>query len=488
MSEHEEKTVKIPLVTFKELQDEGIKKKVDAGSDLIMEMSDAELNEKSLQPLFRTTKAWFIFTLSLAMFVAWAVACWGYQIWTGMGVTNLNHPVFWGMYIATFVFWVGVSHSGTMVSSILRLVGATWRRPILRGAEAMTTFSLLVAGMFPLIHVGRIWRIYYMFPLPNQRELWPNLRSPLAWDMTAITVYLTASSIFLLVGLLPDIALARDLCPKDNWRRLYLRVCALGWRGTHRQWMVYERVSIYLAIFVLLIAPSVHTIVSWDFAMSITPVWHTTIFGPYFVVGAIYSGVAGVITLMILLRWVFKLDDIIKLIHLTNLSKMLLLMSIIWTYFYFTDYLVTWYGNNPVEMAVWDWQGSRFGVHLFIMLGCSVVTIGGLSWHAVRTSPGALLFITIWVNIAMYLERYLIVVPILSHRDNPFTWTDYTPSFVETSIAVGAAAYFFMLYAVFIKLMPIVTIADVKEGKVITGDVNIGNRNVRAYGKPELHI
>ena len=485
MGSHSDKHI---LTTkFQTLHDDAKANGINAGSDVDIHMSDETLNEKSLRPLFRTTKAWFIYTLALSSLVAWAVACWGYQIWVGMGVTNLKHPVFWGMYIATFVFWVGVSHSGTMVSSILRLVSANWRRPILRGAEAMTTFSLLVAGMFPLIHVGRIWRVYYMFPLPNQRELWPNLRSPLAWDMTAITVYLTASSLFLFVGLLPDIAVARDLCPKGNWRELYLKILSLGWRGTHRQWMVYEKASIYLAIFVLMIAPSVHTIVSWDFAMSITPVWHTTIFGPYFVVGAIYSGVAGVITLMILLRWVFKLDDVIKVVHLTNLSKMLLLMSIIWTYFYFTDFLVTWYGNNPVEMNVWDWQTERFSLQLVVMLGCSVATIGLLSWGWVRRSPGMLLFITIWVNIAMYLERYLIVVPVLTHRDNPYTWTDYWPSFIETSIAVGAAAYFLMLYAVFIKLMPIVTIADVKEGKIITGDIAIGNTNIRAYGDPGEH-
>ncbi len=471
--------------------EDGLKRSVDAnvanGPDVDLSISEDSLNQQSLLPMFLTTKAWFIFTLSLASIVAFGAAAWGFQIITGMGVANLNHPVFWGMYIATFVFWVGVSHSGTMVSSILRLVKANWRRPILRGAEAMTTFSLLVAGMFPLIHVGRLWRVYYMFPLPNQRELWPNLRSPLAWDMTAITVYLTASSIFLYVGLLPDIALARDLCPKNHWRKIYFRVLALGWRGTHRQWLVYEKVSMLLAVFVLLIAPSVHTIVSWDFAMSITPIWHTTIFGPYFVVGAIYSGVAGVITLMILLRWVFGLDKIIKVVHLANLSKMLLLMSIIWTYFYFTDFLVAWYANNPAEQAVRSWEHHRFGVHAWLMLSCSVITICGLSWNRIRNSPVMLFGITAWVNLAMYIERYLIVVPVLSHRDNPFTWTDYTPSFVEISIACGAFAYFFLLYAVFIKLMPIVTIADVREGKVLTADMAVGNTHVRVYGNPEAH-
>jgi molybdopterin-containing oxidoreductase family membrane subunit len=345
----------------------------------------------------------------------------------------------------------------------------------------MTAFSLMVAGMFPMIHVGRVWRLYYMFPLPNQRELWPNYRSPLAWDMMAISVYLTASMIFLFTGLLPDIALARDICPKGNWRKKYLTVLSLGWRGTHRQWAVYEKASTLLAVFVLLIAPSVHTIVSWDFAMSITPGWHTTIFGPYFVVGAIYSGVAGVITLMIILRWVFGLQDIIRIMHLYNLAKLELVMAIIWSYFYFVEFMTGWYAHNPVEFRIWEYQWERFPHLLIIMLGGTAMAIVLLSFHKVRTSPLALFVITIIINIGMYMERYLIVVPVLTHRDNSFTWTDYTPSFVEVSIALAALAYFLLLYTVFAKLLPIVTVADIREGKIISGDVRIGNRQVRVH-------
>ena len=454
-------------------------------NDMDLTMPESWLNQYSLSPMFFTTRAWFIFTLALSSIVAWGIACWGYQIYAGMGVTNLHPPVFWGMYIATFVFWVGMSHSGTIVSSLLRLTKADWRRPVLRGAEAMTAFSLMVAGMFPLIHVGRIWRIYYMFPLPNQRQLWPNMRSPLAWDMLAISVYLTASMIFLYTGLLPDIALARDICPKNNWRKGYLTVLALGWRGTHRQWMVYEKASTLLAVFILLIAPSVHTIVSWDFAMSITPGWHTTIFGPYFVVGAIYSGVAGVITLMIVLRYVFGLEEIIRIMHLYNLAKLELVMALIWSYFYFIEFITSWYANNPVEFRIWEYQWERFPHLLIIMLGGTALAIVMLSFHKVRTSPLLLFIITVIINIGMYIERYLIVVPVLTHRDNAFTWTDYTPSFVEASVALAAVAYFFLLYAIFSKLLPVVTVADIREGKIISGDVRIGNRYVRVHADLE---
>ncbi|MEE8484025.1 MAG: NrfD/PsrC family molybdoenzyme membrane anchor subunit [Nitrospinota bacterium] len=473
------------LASLEKVRESAIQHRINAGGEIDLAMPEAWLNQYSLAPMFFTTKAYFIFTIALSMVVAWGAANWGYQIIMGMGVTDLRPPVFWGMYISTFVFWVGVSHSGTIVSSLLRLTEANWRRPILRGAEAMTAFSLIVASLFPLIHVGRIWRVYYMFPFPNQRELWPNLRSPLAWDMIAIGVYLTSSMCFLFVGLLPDIALARDLCPKGNWRRKYLTILSLGWRGTNHGWKVYEKTSTYLAIFILMIAPSVHTIVSWDFAMSITPGWHTTIFGPYFVVGAIYSGVAGVITLMVVLRWVFGLDEIIRFIHLRNLAKLLLVIAMMWTYFYFTEFLMAWYAKNPVEWRIWEYQWERFPHLMIMMLGGNFVAITMLVFAKVRTSPILLFIVTIIINIDMYIERYLIVVPVLSHRDNAFTWTDYLPSSVEISIAVGAFAFFLLLYAVFAKVLPIITVADIREGKVVSGDVKIGNALVRVRASLE---
>ena len=473
---------------------EEIRKQVSASKkkiytdEISLAMPDVWLNQYSLTPMFYTSKGYFIFVLALSSVVAWGLANWIYQIYLGMGVTNLKHPVFWGLYISMFVFWVGLSHSGTIVSSLLRLSKANWRRPILRGAEVMTAFSLLVAGLFPLIHVGRVLRVYYMIPLPNQRELWPNFKSPLVWDMTAIGVYLTGSMIFLYLGLLPDIALARDLCPKGNWRKKYLTVLALGWRGTHRQWHAYEKASTLVAVFILLIAPSVHTIVSWDFAMSIVPGWHTAILGPYFVVGAIYSGVAGVITLMVILRWVFGLDEIIRLMHLNNLAKLLLVIALIWSYFYFCEFIAAWYVKKPVEWRVWEYQAERYWYMLVTMLVGSVFAITMLSFHRVRTSPIALLVVTLVINLGMFIERYLIVVPALSHKDNPFVWTEYIPSAVEISIGFGALAYFVLLYAVFTKLLPVVTVADIREGNLISGDLRIGNTLVRIQARPEEEI
>lgn len=458
---------------------------ITQGEEIDLSMPESWLNQYSLTPMFYTTKAYFIFTIPLGMVVACGATAWMYQIVVGMGVTDLRPPVFWGMYIATFVFWVGVSHSGTIVSSLLRLTKANWRRPILRGAEAMTAFSLIVAGFFPMLHLGRLWRVYYMLPLPNQRQLWPNFQSPLAWDMAAISIYLTSSMIFLYVGLLPDIALARDLMPRGNWRKWYLTILSLGWRGSHHEWRVYEKTSTFMAIFILMIAPSVHTIVSWDFAMSITPMWHTTIFGPYFVVGAIYSGVAGVITLMVVLRWVFDLDEIIRLVHLRNLSKLLLAIAILWTYFYFVEFITDWYANNPVEFRIWEYQWERFPHLLIIMVGGDLLAIAALSFHTIRSSPTPLFIVTILINIDMYIERYLIVVPVLSHRDNAYTWTDYSPSIVEWTIAAAALSLFILLYAIFAKLLPIVTVADIREGKVVSGDVRIGNTWVRVHASVE---
>ena len=446
--------------------------------------NEREFHDHTLRPMFVTTPAYYIFVLALALVMANGVAFFVIQTIEGMGNTGMREPLFWGTYIATFVFWVGVSHSGTIVSSLLRLTQANWRRPILRAAEAMTAFSLLVASLFPLIHVGRLWRVYYMFPLPNQRMLWPNFKSPLAWDMMAINIYMMSSMTFLYIGLLPDIAVARDRAiAMGSWRRHYLTVLTLGWRGSHREWMAYNKTSLFLAIIILLIAPSVHTIVSWDFAMTMTPMWHTTIFGPYFVVGAIYSGVAGVITLMIMLRWLFGLDDVIRTLHIETLAKLLIVIAIIWCYFYFNEFAVTWYSQKPEEVEIFEWQAHRYTLMLWIMLGGSALNIFLMAWKRVRQNMVAMFFITLLVNAGMYSERWLIVMPILSRRDNPFTWIDYLPSATELSIVAASFAYFIFLFALFIKVFPIITMADVKEGLIVSGEMRLGRHAVRVQIK-----
>jgi len=441
-------------------------------------------NDHTLLPMFVTTPQYFIFTLALGIIMANGLIFYLRQLFYGLGYAGIHEPIFWGAYIATFVFWVGMSHSGTIVSSILRLTQANWRRPILRAAEAMTAFSLMVAGLFPLIHVGRLWRCYYMVPLPNQRMLWPNFKSPLMWDFCAINIYLTGSLTFLYIGLLPDLAVARDRAiAMGNWRRHYLKVLALGWRGSHREWSIYNRCSLFLAVIILCIAPSVHTIVSWDFAMTMTPGWHTTIFGPYFVVGAIYSGIAAVITLMITLRVLFNLDDVIRELHIDCLGKLLLVIALIWNYFYFCEFNTVWYAHKPEEWEIYEWQAHRFPYHLMVMLGGSAFTVACLSWRRFRHNMKAMFALSLLVNCQMYIERYLIVVPVLTRRDNAFMWTDYTPTITELSVIAASFAYFIFLYAIFIKLFPIVTMADVKEGVVISGDLRLGRHAVRVQVK-----
>lgn len=472
------------LVELEGLRDSDKNKaKADYG-DANIYLSEKEFNDDSLRPMFETKPGYFIFVIALASVMAVGVAAFVRQMVVGMGVTGLHQPVFWGAYIATFVFWVGLSHSGTIVSSILRLTMANWRRPILRGAEAMTAFSLMVAGLFPMIHVGRQWRVYYMFPLPNQRELWPNFKSPLMWDMMAISIYLTGSLTFLYIGLLPDIATARDRAiANGNWRAGYLKLLALGWRGRNFDWAVYNKASLFLAVIILCIAPSVHTIVSWDFAMTMTPGWHTTIFGPYFVVGAINSGVAGVILLMIIIRSIFKLQHIIRDLHIDCLGQLQLVIALIWLYFYFCEFNVTWYSNKPEEMAVWNWQWERFPLQLIVMIAGTALAVGLLGFKKIRRNMKAMVAITILINIGMYCERYLIVVPVLSHRDNPYKWTDYWASPTELSIILMSFCFFALLYALFIKVFPIITMADVKEGVVISGDVRLGKHAVRVQVK-----
>lgn len=239
----------------------------------------------------------------------------------------------------------------------------------------------------------------------------------------------------------------------------------------------------FLAVAILCIAPSVHTIVSWDFAMTLTPGWHTTIFGPYFVVGAIYSGIAAVITLMIVLRWIFKLEDVIRDLHIDCLGKLLIVIAIIWSYFYFCEFNTVWYSQKPEELGIYEWQAERFPYMLWIMLGGSALSIFLLSWTRIRANMYAMFAISILVNMGMYSERYLIVVPVLTHRDNPFMWTDYMPSPTELSIIAGSFAFFFFLYAVFIKLFPIVTMADVKEGVLVSADMKLGRHAVRMQVK-----
>jgi Ni/Fe-hydrogenase subunit HybB-like protein len=385
-----------------------------------------------------------------------------WQIRWGLGVAGYTPPVFWGVYITTFVFWVGIAHSGTLISAILFLFRSAWRTAVYRTAEAMTVFAVLTAGLFPLIHVGRLWYAYWLIPYPNQRQLWVNFKSPLVWDLFAISTYLTVSTTFLIVGLVPDIASFRDKA--TGWRKKLYTVTSLGWRGTDNQWRHYTRAYLYLAALATPLVLSVHSVVSWDFAMSIVPGWHATIFAPYFVAGAIYSGVAMVITLLVPMRKVFKIEHIITVDHFENLSKLMLLTGMIVGYAYFIEYFIAWYSGNPFEQAsFWNRAFGEYWWATWTMLLCN----GALPWllwyKKIRRSIPMLFVLSLFVNLGMWFERFVIIVVSLSFEYSPAAMGHYTPTWVEWGIMLGSFAWFFMWLLLFSKNFPMVSIAEVKE-------------------------
>ncbi len=446
--------------------------------------SVSQVNDELLSSLRPPTLGWYLLAFFLGAVVACGLAAFTWQMMNGMYVTGKNRPVMWGFYITGFVFWVGLSHSGTMVSSILRLSRAHWRRPILRAAEAMTVFCITVAGLFPLIHLGRNWTFFYMIPYPNQRGLWPNFRSPLLWDMTAITAYIIGSTLFLYLGLLPDLAVVRDRT--TGWRHKVYAVLAMGWRGSAREWSIYHKASTLMAALIIPVAVSVHSIVAWDFAVTVVPGWHSTIFPPYFVIGAILSGVAAVITLMIIIRKIFRLEEYLTPLHFDNMGKLLLVISLLWTYAYFVEVHITWYAHEPIEWEVFSFLSSNYTPQLLIMLvGNSLLPIIFLCFRKMRRSIGVMLMVSLWVNVAMFIERFLIIVPTLSHKNMPFAWGTYSPSLVETLVNLAALAGFALLFTLFAKFFPIVALSDVRELELREAKVPMGRARLSSIAGKE---
>lgn len=395
--------------------------------------------------------------------VAWALFAWGYQIVNGFGSTGVRRPVYWGFYIVNFVFWIGISHAGTLISAILRLTGAEWRKPVTRAAEAITVFCLMIGGLFPLIHISRPWFFYWMLPYPNERLLWPNFRSPLFWDLTAILTYLAGSVIYLYLPLIPDLAeLARH--SKGAKRRIY-RALSLGWTGSDRQWQALERSMKLMAVVILAIAVSVHSVVAYDFSMSVMPTWHNTIFAPYFVVGAIFSGIAALVLVMAALRKLMGLEGYLREVHFVNLSKLLLLMSLIWGYFTFSEHLTTWYGNLPSEIRVFQSrEHGLYGMLFWTMVACNfVVPLVLLGISRLRSIP-TIAVSSAAVLVGMWLERFLIVIPPLSTPPLAAASGSYAPSWIELSITAGTFAAMVLLYLLFVKAFPIIAIWEYDDG------------------------
>ncbi len=422
------------------------------------------INNDLLRPVFRTSWRFYLLVAGLGSIVLAGLGAWAFQLNHGIGVAGIRWPVFWGFYITNFVFWIGISHAGTLISAILRLSNATWRRPITRCAEVITVFALMIGAMFPIVHLGRPWLAFWLFPYPSERGLWPNFRSPLVWDFFAINTYLIGSTLFLALPLIPDLALVRDRA--HGWRRKIYGALALGWRGTPRQWHRLESAMHIMAIVIIPIAVSVHTIVSFDFSMTPVPMWHSTIFGPYFVTGAIFSGIAALIVAMAILRRALHLEEYLRPLHFDNLGKLLLMMSLLWTYFVFAERLTIWYGNEPSEMAVfWATQRGAYAPLFWTMVACNFfVPFPLLAIKRLRTIAGTVAASTT-VIIGMWLERFLIIVPSLANKYLPYSWGTYRPTWVEVTITAATFAAMALLYVVLAKAVPIVSIWELKAGE-----------------------
>lgn len=436
---------------------------VNAQPELTGPVTYAEVDETVLRMLEPPKAGWYLMLLTCMTLVAIGAGCWAYQILTGMGVSGIAHPIAWGVYITNFVFWVGIAHSGTLISAVLFLFRAKFRQPIYRLAEAMTVFAVMTAGLFPLIHVGRPWFAYWLMPYPNERALWPNFRSPLVWDVFAISTYFTVSAVFFFVGLVPDVAIARDKA-KTMFRKVLYGAVSLGWRGHHERWKHYTAAYLIFAALATPLVISVHSVVSWDFAMGIVPGWHATIFPPYFVAGAIFSGVAMVITLLIPIRKTFGLERLVTDTHFDAMSKLILLTSGIVTYAYVTEFYVAWFSNNTFERyQFWFRPFGEFKLGFWIMTTCNCIAPLSLWYKPLRTNLTWLFILSIIINIGMWFERFNIIFTSLAREFLPAAWGGYNFSWVELGITIGAFGWFGMWMTLFIKFFPSVSMFEIKE-------------------------
>jgi Ni/Fe-hydrogenase subunit HybB-like protein len=410
----------------------------------------------------KTPMGWWVgFLLAFALVNVLVVSI-AYLLVTGIGIWGVNIPVGWGFAIVNFVWWIGIGHAGTLISAILLLLKQTWRTSINRFAEAMTLFAVSCAGLFPVLHLGRPWLAYWLFPYPSTMSIWPQFRSPLMWDVFAVSTYATVSLLFWYVGLVPDMATLRDRSSSRVGRVVY-GMLAMGWRGSARHWHHYETAYLLLAGLATPLVVSVHTVVSFDFAIAIVPGWHTTIFPPYFVAGAIYSGFAMVLTLAIPIRAVYGLEDFITMRHLENMAKILLVTGLIVAYGYATEAFIAWYGVDTFErfMIANRMTGPYAPVYWTLIL-CNVVIPQALWFKRVRTNVRVLFLLALVVNVGMWLERFVIVVTSL-HRDFlPSAWGNYAPTLWDWSTFIGTIGLFVSLLFLFLRFLPMISIAEMR--------------------------
>jgi molybdopterin-containing oxidoreductase family membrane subunit len=386
----------------------------------------------------------------------------GYLVVKGIGIWGNNQPVAWAFDITNFVWWIGIGHAGTLISAILLLLRQAWRTSINRFAEAMTLFAVACAGIFPLFHTGRPWLAYWLLPYPNSMGVWPQFRSPLVWDVFAVSTYATVSLLFWYVGLIPDLATLRDRSPSRAGRIVY-GMLAMGWRGSARHWHQYDIAYLLLAGLATPLVVSVHTVVSFDFAVSILPGWHTTIFPPYFVAGAIYSGFAMVLTLAIPIRAVYGLDDFITSRHLQNMAKVMLVTGLIVAYGYLTEAFIAWYSADAYEGFVpINRLTGPYAIAYWMLILCNIAIPQLLWFKRVRTNVPLLFGISLVVNVGMWLERFVIIVTSL-HRDFlPSSWGMYAPTFWDLSTLAGTIGLFLALLFLFLRFLPMISIFEMR--------------------------
>ena len=453
-----------------------------------IQLDQKEINQDLLKGVLGTPRWWPGAVIFLTLIFITGAIAFGYLLNKGVGVTGLNRPVMWGIYIVTFVFWIGISHAGIMISAILRLSQAEWRRPITRAAEVLTVFALTAALLSaPLVHEGRPWRSFmptpWILPWDFARGIWPNIRSPFVWDPTAISTYLIASSLFIFVALLPDLAIVRDR--STGLRRIIYSFMCLGWRGNPRQWKLQTVAGILLSALVLPVFVSVHSIVSWDFAVQIgTEGWHSTVFAPYFIIGAIHSGVAAVVTVMVLMVWLWGWDKYIRPDHFDAIGRLLIVVATTWFFFFFLEWVFALYPLEGPETAMrelqvfqWPWSG------LFVLFLLTAFFIPVPMWLFKRVRRNLLwMFITtVLVNIGMFLERFLIIIPGLMRRQPMiFDWGSYQPSIIEILMITATFAWVALGLLLFSKIFPLVPLFDVKEGMVGRDEIKIGRRTIAA--------
>jgi molybdopterin-containing oxidoreductase family membrane subunit len=438
-----------------------------------------EMNAMVMESMLTTSwKFWVVTGILTFLVVTCFFGAWGYMIAKGLGVAGVMRPSYWGVFLVNTVFWIGISHAGTFISAILRVFKAEFRRPFTRAAELMTTFGLIQAGASIFMHLGRVWLSYWMFPIPNERQLWPNFHSPLMWDLLAITTYVLGSTMYLFLPLIPDLAMARDR--STGWRKTFYRILALGFRGTEGEW---KHLTTAMNIFAFAIIPvmfSVHTIVSWDFAMAMRPGWSSTVFGPYFVLGALHSGMGAVAGVLFVIRSTMKhMDYFIRKEHFDSLGKLMLIVSFAYAYFFFNDYIVQWYGGDKWTDILLHWlERGPMAWMFYLMVFFNIVLPFTTLWSKkVRTTPWALALIGLLINVGMYFERYIIVPVTLTINRMPFTWKLYEPQ-IEIFLTIGTFSMFILFYMIASRLIPLIPVWEVQEGQM--------THSLRKVGKAHL--